>query len=57
MVIFRPRTLQEEMMQMRRHAKWAAQAALDAEARIKELEAAAAAKVHENAKGLQVPFG
>lgn len=33
------------MVQVKKHAKWAAQAALDAEQRIKELEAELAAEV------------
>lgn len=35
----------EEFGQLKRHAKWAAQAALDAEQRIKELESQLAAQV------------
>ncbi len=35
----------QEMAQLRKHAKWAAQAALDAEQRIKELDSELAAEV------------
>lgn len=37
--------MSEEFRQLKRHAKWAAQAALDAEQRIKELESQLAAQV------------
>lgn len=38
----------EEMGQVKRHAKWAAQAALDAEQRIKELESQLASQVQRS---------
>lgn len=40
-----PADTAEEMAQLQRHAKWAAQAALDAEKRIKELERQLATQV------------
>jgi hypothetical protein len=40
-----PDGMSEEFRQLKRHAKWAAQAALDAEQRIKELESQLAAQV------------
>ena len=40
-----PDGMAEEFRQLKRHAKWAAQAALDAEQRIKELESQLAAQV------------
>ena len=40
-----PASMAEEFGQLKRHAKWAAQAALDAEQRIKELESQLAAQV------------
>ena len=42
-----PAATAEEVGQLKRHAKWASQAALEAEQRIKELEAQLAGEVCE----------